>query len=148
MSDAGRWVHTDESSQLISGTLNKDRRALMEEIAKETTAQRKPQLDEEPQLGDGQCGRNCSAYKIWDGPGAWQSGVREKNGAGNQAPSEDLCTAWSAFLCPTLVHAQSCQDCLPWAQRNVPSQGRNWSAGVQTQSTGYSCWNEDWGAEP
>ena len=53
MSDADRWVHTDKSSQLISGTLNEDRRALMEEIAKETTAQRKPQRDEEPQLGVG-----------------------------------------------------------------------------------------------
>lgn len=45
MNDADGWVRTKESSQPISGTLNEDGRALMEEIEKETTAQRKPQLD-------------------------------------------------------------------------------------------------------
>jgi len=72
MSDADRWVHTDKSSQLISGTLNEDRRALMEEIAKETTAQRKPQRDEEPQLGVGmgKRGRHCSACRICNRPRA------------------------------------------------------------------------------
>lgn len=48
------------------------------------------------------------------------------------------------------VH-RAARNSLPWAQRNAPNYGRNWAAGVQTQSTGYSCWNiavEERGAEP
>lgn len=62
-------MHTDKSSQLISGTLNEDRRALMEEIAKETTAQRKPQLDEDPQLGVGTGNVEETALRIEFGTG-------------------------------------------------------------------------------